>query len=152
MVSQDNKPEESPADRIPLADLKPRFWSALFRGLPLSGVTRSMAGNSVLTEVSGNRLTLTLDENQATLFNDDHRTRIQNALTAYFGLSIELRMQPGVVMGETPAQERQRLEREYHETAREKFRADPLVQALLRQFGAEIQPGSISPLHPFHWQ
>jgi DNA polymerase-3 subunit gamma/tau len=141
-----------PTERIALADIKPRLWSALFRGLELSGVTRSMAGNSVLTEVSGNRLTLALDENQATLFNDDHRTRIQNALTAYFGLSIELHMQPGSISGETPAQERQRLEREYHETAREKFRTDPLVQEFMRQFAAEIQPGSISPLHPFHWQ
>jgi DNA polymerase-3 subunit gamma/tau len=102
--------------------------------------------------VKGNQLSLTLDEKQATLFNDEHRVRIQNALAAYFDVSVELRMQPGVISTETPAQERQRLEREYLERAREKFRSDPLVQEFLRQFAAQIQPESINPVHPFHWQ
>jgi len=143
---------EEGVERIALADLRPRLWSTLFRQLTLSGVTRSMASNSILQQVSGNRLLLMLDENQATLFNDDHRARIQQALSNYFSVPVELQMDPGLVTVETPSQERQRLEREYYEKAKEKFRADPLVQEFLRQFAAEIQPGSISPLQPFQWQ
>jgi len=139
-------------ERIALADLRPRLWSAVFRQLQLSGVTRSIAGNSVLEHVSGNHLRLVLDENQATLFNDEHRVRIQTALTTYFGVPIELQMQPGPLTAETPSQERQRLEREYQEKAQESFRAHPLVQEFIRQFDAEIQPGSISPVNPFNWQ
>ncbi|MDR2212804.1 MAG: DNA polymerase III subunit gamma/tau [Pseudomonadales bacterium] len=151
-TSPQDPPPAASDTAITLTSLSPQEWPALFRQLPLNGVTRSMAGNSVLTAVNGKRLSLTLDENQATLFNDEHRARIQSALGAYFGQSIELSMQAGKLSGETPLQERQRLEREYQEQAREKFHADPLVQEFLRQFDAQIQPGSISPLHPFHWQ
>jgi len=77
---------------------------------------------------------------------------VQTALTTYFGVPIELQMQPGPLTAETPSQERQRLEREYQEKAQESFRAHPLVQEFIRQFDAEIQPGSISPVNPFNWQ
>ena len=150
-AAQTTAPAASPEDAVPLAELKPAHWPQVFRALPLSGVTRSMAGNSILSDVTGNRLTLTLDEHQATLFNDEHRQRIATALGAYFEVAIELIMQPGVVEAETPARQRQRLEREYQQAAQTAFREDPLVQEFMRQFAAEIQPGSIVPLHPFQW-
>src|SRR5690606_11464220 len=92
-----------PTDAVALAELKPAHWPQVFRALPLTGVTRSMAGNAILSDVTGNRLALMLDEQQATLFNDEHRQRIATALGNYFGVAIELRMEPGVVEAETPA-------------------------------------------------
>jgi DNA polymerase-3 subunit gamma/tau len=114
----------------------------------LNGVVRSIAANSALQDVSGNRLTLVLEEGKATLYNDEHRKRIEAALSDYFALPIQLRLDIGEVAMETPAAWRQRRETERREAAHRSFVEDPLVRALVERFGAEIQYDSITSTKP----
>lgn len=136
------------APRFALVALKPVHWIDLFRQLPLNGVVRSIAANSVLQDVSGNRLTLVLEESKATLYNDEHRKRIEAALGEYFGTAIQLRIEVGVVAMETPAAWRLRRETERREAAHKSFVEDALVRALVERFGAEIQYDSITSTKP----
>jgi DNA polymerase-3 subunit gamma/tau len=139
-------PAAPAADAIALADLKPQLWIRLFRQLELSGVTRSIAGNTVLADVTGNRLTLVLGERNATLYNEEQRKRIEQVLSGYFGVPIELRIEFGQITGETPAAYRQRREQEHREAATRTFNEHPVVRWLLADFGGEIRNDSIIPL------
>jgi DNA polymerase III subunit gamma/tau len=139
-------PTPPSAAAIALADLKPQLWVSLFRQLDLSGVTRSIAGNTILKDVTGNRLTLALDERNATLYNEEQRKRLEQVCTGYFGVPIELHIQIGKPDGETPAAYRQRREQEHRAAATRTFHEHPVVRQLLGEFGAAIRTDSITPL------
>lgn len=130
--------------KLALAELGPGQWIDLFHQLPLTGVARNIAANSVLQEVKGARLALLLEDGKATLYNDEHRKRIESVLAEYFAAQVELRVDIGAVSGETPAAWRQRREAERKEAARKTFVEDALVRAVVERFGAEIQLDSIS--------
>lgn len=134
--------------KIALAALAPDQWIDLFRQLPLSGVARNIAANSVLRAVDGAQLTLLLEETKATLYNDEHRKRIESVIADYFGAPVQLRVDVGTVDAETPAAWRQRREAERKEAARKAFTEDALVRAVVERFGAEIQLDSITSLAP----
>lgn len=140
-------PQRAPTpDAIALADLKPSLWVSLFRQLELSGVTRSIAGNTVLSDVTGNRLTLALDERNATLYNEEQRKRIEQVLSSYFAVPIELHITLGKPEGETPAAYRLRREQEHRAAATQAFNEHPVVRQLVGEFAAEIRSDSITPL------
>jgi DNA polymerase-3 subunit gamma/tau len=139
-------PRAPTADAIALADLKPSLWVSLFRQLELSGVTRSIAGNTILSDVTGNRLTLALDERNATLYNEEQRKRIEQVLSSYFAVPIELHITLGKPEGETPAAYRLRREQEHRAAATQAFNVHPVVRQLVGEFAAEIRNDSITPL------
>jgi DNA polymerase-3 subunit gamma/tau len=138
----------SKAPVIPFAQLEPARWIELFRQLPLTGVARNIAANSVLQQVDAGRVTLMLEEGKATLYNDEHRKRIEGVLADYFAAPLQLRIDIGAVDGETPAAWRARREAERKEAARKAFVEDELVRAVVERFGAEIQYDSIASLNP----
>lgn len=96
--------------------------------------------------MTGNRLQLALDERNATLFNEEQRRRIEQALTDYFAVPIELLVQVGSHEGETPTAYRLRREQEHRDAAQRAFREHPLVQQLVQGFGAQLREDSIVPL------
>lgn len=138
----------SVAPVIKLAALRPAAWIDLFLQLPLTGVARNIAANSILQDVSGNKLTLLLEDGKATLYNDEHRKRIEAVLADYFAVPVQLHVEVGAVTGETPSAWRQRREAERKEAARKAFTDDALVRAVVERFGAEIQYDSITSLNP----
>jgi DNA polymerase-3 subunit gamma/tau len=133
-------------EKLPLAELKPAHWIGLYNQLELSGVTRSIAGNTVLADVTGNGLTLELDEKNATIFNDDHRKRIEQVLSAYFDVTVHLQIRLAKIQGETPSAYRQRREAEHRATAQKIFAEDPIVKTLVHEFDGEIRVETVSPL------
>jgi DNA polymerase-3 subunit gamma/tau len=142
------EPVANKAPVIPFAELEPARWIEVFQQLPLTGVARNIAANSVLQQIDANRLTLMLEEGKATLYNDEHRKRIEGVLADYFATPLQLRVDVGVVNGETPAAWRARREAERKEAARKAFVEDELVRAVVERFGAEIQYDSIASLNP----
>lgn len=137
-----------PPAGIKLADLTPANWIELFNQLPLTGVARNIAANSVLKEVSGSRLTLLLEDGKATLYNDEHRKRIEAVFAEYLASPVQLQVDIGSVTAETPAVWRLRREAERKEAARKTFTDDALVSAVLERFSGEIQYDSITPTTP----
>lgn len=120
----------------------------MFNQLPLTGVARNIAANSVLKEVSSNRLVFVLEEGKATLYNDEHRKRMESVLADYFAAPLQVRVDIGAVSMETPAAWRARREAERKEAARKAFVEDELVRAVVERFGAEIQYDSITSTTP----
>ncbi|MES2624212.1 MAG: DNA polymerase III subunit gamma/tau [Pseudomonadota bacterium] len=138
-------------NRIVLADLKPSMWMMLFPHLVLAGVSRNIAANCILKDVTGNHLLLLLQETQATLFSDEHRRRIETAMSDYFAVPIVLRIETGVLTGESPSGFKNRKEHEYRQRAEKLFTEDPVVRELVERFNGDIQYESITPLAPRDW-
>lgn len=131
-----------------LADFTAETWPLVFPQLTLTGVTRSIASHCALQQVEGSRCQLLLDTRHAALFNDEHRRRIEQSLTDYFGTALQVTIDIGAPSSETPAARRLRLEDERKLAAVRDFTHDPAVQALVERFGAEILYDSITSLSP----
>ncbi|MEY4640896.1 MAG: hypothetical protein RLZZ227_890 [Pseudomonadota bacterium] len=139
-------PAAKPA--LALAEFAAERWIDVFLQLPLTGVARNIAANSVVQDIGTRRIGLLLEESKATLYNDEHRKRIEGVLSDYFAVPIQLSVAIGAVNAETPAAWRQRREAERKEAARKAFVEDALVRAVVERFGAEIQYDSITSLNP----
>ncbi len=133
---------------IALAELSTDTWPQVFLQLGLAGVTRSIAGHCALALVSGDQLKLVLDSRHGALFNEEHGRRLELALSDYFGQALKVQVASGTPASETPSGRRIRIEDERRLAAVHEFTHDPLVQALVTRFGAEINYESITPLNP----
>jgi len=131
---------------LALAEFSTDSWITVHAQLGLSGVTRSIAGHCALAGVDGSKVALVLDSQHGALFNEEHRKRLEQALTDYFGQPVALLVTLGKPPAETPSARRLRLEDERKLAAVHDFTHDPAVQALVQRFGAEINYDSISPL------
>jgi DNA polymerase-3 subunit gamma/tau len=72
------------------------------------------------------------------------RERLQNALAAA-GHAVSLSVEVGTVT-DSPARRTAAAAAEKQRVAEEIIRGDPFVQAMMREFGAKIVPGSIKPV------
>lgn len=135
---------------VKLTDLKPEDWIAVYYGLKLNGMAKSIAAQCLLTEVKGAVLTLMLDKSQHAVFSEEQQQKIGQALTDYFGQEIQLIMQAGELdpEQETPAAFRARKQLERQKTAENLFRNDANVKILVERFGGSILNDSIKPLTP----
>ena len=131
---------------LSLAELTADSWPIVYLQLGLSGVARSIAGHCALSSITGNRLALILDTRHGALFNDEQRRRIEVALAEYFAEPLVVAIELGEPPTETPSARRVRLEDERKLAAVHEFTHDPVVQALVQRFGAEIDYDSITPL------
>ncbi len=133
-----------------LAEFTADTWPQVFLQLGLSGVTRSIAGHCGLAAVTDNQVKLVLDTRHAALFNEEHGRRLEQAISDYFGVALKLGVELGTPASETPSARRVRVEDEQRLAAVHDFTHDPVVQALVSRFGAEINYESITPLNQDH--
>ena len=135
-----SQPDKVPGQTYPLS---PEHWVDILRELPLSGVTMSVAANCAMTQAGENGCTLVLGQSHASLSNKNHETRIEKALTDYYGNPIKLKFEIGVSEAATPAE----IEAERREQARlaavEIIHADVNVQKLIENFDGTLNTDSI---------
>ncbi|MCL6271488.1 DNA polymerase III subunit gamma/tau [Sansalvadorimonas sp. 2012CJ34-2] len=137
---------EDEKEKIALAGLQPQNWIDLSQGLRMGGVTGAIVSNCEMVSAAGNKMALRLDSEHDTLYNDNHRMRIEQALSDYFGEKIALDIQTGVVQTETPSAWRERRRRERLEAARRSFHTDERVQAIVEAFSGTILDHTIEPV------
>ena len=82
---------------------------------------------------------MVLDDKHDTLLNDAQVAAMQRALAETTGGPVELSLQVGTPVYETPAQRMNRLQAERQEAAEKAIQEDATVQALLRDFGGTVQ-------------
>ena len=71
---------------------------------------------------------------------------LEQALSEYFGESIALNIQTGLMQTETPSAWRERRRHERLEAARRSFHTDEQVQAIVEAFSGVIQDHTIEPV------
>ncbi|WP_417662276.1 DNA polymerase III subunit gamma/tau [Pseudomonas sp.] len=121
-------------------------WLQLFPELGLSGMTGSIAANCTLISVEGDSWLLHLDPGHSALFNATQQRRLNDALNAQQGRTIELKIELITPEQETPAQAAARKRANRQRDAEESINSDSYVQQMIQQFTAVIRAESIEPI------
>ncbi|MDT7929094.1 DNA polymerase III subunit gamma/tau [Tepidimonas sp.] len=134
-----------PVDSPPLGDEWERIVLALETGGHVQALARELALQSELVDRQAHAWRLRVP--QATLAQDTPRERLRVALAQTLGLpeSWQLTVEVGPAP-DSPAQRRAAARQARQQAAEAAIQGDPLVQSLMRDWGATIVPGSIQPV------
>ncbi|MFQ6572887.1 DNA polymerase III subunit gamma/tau [Pseudomonas sp. UM16] len=121
-------------------------WLELFPQLPISGMTGSIAANCTLIAAEGDDWLLHLDPAHSALFNATQQRRLNDALNQHFGRPLKLSIELIRPEQETPAQAASRKRAERQGEAEASIEADPLIQQMIKQFGAMVRHDTIEPV------
>ncbi|MBA6120507.1 MULTISPECIES: DNA polymerase III subunit gamma/tau [Pseudomonas] len=144
--------EEAPAPApAPLPAAKPATglalqWLELFPQLPVSGMTGNIAANCTLIAADGDDWLLHLDPGQGALFNTTQQRRLNEALNHHLGRTLNLRIELVLPEQETPAQAAARKRAERQQGAVASIEQDPLIQQMIKLFGAKVRQDTIEPV------
>ncbi len=118
-------------------------WPALVARLPVTAMVREIAVRSQLVASDNDHFRLRLPTKA--LADAGNVERLKTALAQHFGRPVRVTVDVGAVEGETAAA-RERDERsERQQRAEQAIYSDPVVQQLIENFGAEVDPNSIRP-------
>ncbi|WP_085625446.1 MULTISPECIES: DNA polymerase III subunit gamma/tau [unclassified Pseudomonas] len=121
-------------------------WLELFPQLPVSGMTGNIAANCTLIAAEGDDWLLHLDPGQGALFNATQQRRLNEALNQHLGRTLNLRIELILPEQETPAQAAARKRRERQHEAVVSIEQDPLIQQMIKLFGAKVRQDTIEPV------
>lgn len=144
--------EEAPKPAaVPLPAAKPATglalqWLELFPQLPVSGMTGNIAANCTLIAVDGDDWLLHLDPGQGALFNATQQRRLNEALNQHLGRTLNLRIELILPEQETPAQAAARKRAGRQQDAVTSIEQDPLIQQMIKLFGAKVRQDTIEPV------
>jgi DNA polymerase-3 subunit gamma/tau len=134
-------PAAGPASPPPAFD---GDWLRLVQALPLAAMARELARHSALIEFGAGTVRLALPQDKRPLLTQ--KERLAKTLTEYFGRPLKVEVELADQIGESVAIADQRAADERQRAAEAAFMADPVVQTILAQPGAQVVPGSIRPL------
>lgn len=121
-------------------------WLELFPQLPVSGMTGNIAANCTLISADGDDWLLHLDPGQSALFNSTQQRRLNEALNQHLGRTLRLQIELIRPEQETPAQAAARKRAERQHDAELSIEQDPLIQQMIKQFGARVRHDTIEPV------
>ena len=133
------------SDLPPATGLAAR-WLEICPRLGVAGLTQSIAAHCQLVAIEGAVWRLHLDPGHSALYNENHRLRVQNALCELEGQPLTLEVLVQAPDQETPAVAAARRRVARQQAAEASIHADPLVQALINDFAAQICADSIRPI------
>ena len=97
-----------------------------------------IAEHSVLQLLELPRVELILDEGHDTLLSAAQTQHLTRSLEEVFGESVQLNIEPGKVVGETPAMRHAREQQERQAEAEQAIERDAKVQDLVAEFGGRV--------------
>lgn len=119
-------------------------WRGLVDRLKL-GLARALAQNCELLSHDAHNFYLSVPEAQKHLLGESYQEKLRTALTQHFGTKIKLHFTVGGT-GNTPAAQITQEKAQVQSAAESAIREDDFVQALVKDFGAQIIPSSIKPI------
>ncbi len=119
-------------------------WRQLVDGLKL-GLARALAQNCELLRHDAHNFHLSVPAAHKHLLDQSYQEKLRTALVQHFGTNIKLHFEVGGT-GNTPAAQISQEKAEMQSAAESAIREDDFVQALVRDFGAQIIPSSIKPI------
>ena len=128
-------------------------WERIVLALEASGQVQALARELALQSelVDRQPYAWRLRVPQATLAQDTPRERLRTALAQYLGLPDDWQLVVEVGPApDSPAQRRTAARQARQQAAEAAIQGDPLVQSLIRDWGATIVPGSIQPIDGDH--
>jgi DNA polymerase-3 subunit gamma/tau len=149
-VASDNPPEAPPLEATSAVESfsGPQFngnWRQLVDNLKL-GLAKTLATHCELESFDENSFNLTVPEIQKHLLEASYQDKLSGAINDYFDRKIKLNLKVGGT-GNTPAQQIFEEKAAIQSEAVAAIQQDDFVQALIKDFGAQIVPSSIKPIN-----
>ncbi len=119
-------------------------WRALVDRLKL-GLARALAQNCELASFDEEHIAFSVPPSQKHLLNMGYEEKLRSAVEQHFGRKIKMTFSLGG-SGNTPAQLMSQEKAALQADAEDAIHNDGFVQALIKDFGAQIIPSSIKPL------
>jgi DNA polymerase-3 subunit gamma/tau len=119
-------------------------WRDLVDQLKL-GLARALAQNCELLRFDEQAIYLSVPQNQKHLLNQSYQEKLSTAISQYFGKKLQLHFEIGGT-GNTPAQQISEEKATLQSNAVAAINEDDFVQALVKDFDAQIIPASIKPI------
>ncbi len=137
----------SQAPAAPVSDtiILPEPWPEFSAKLPLSGMAAQLARQSEWVAVTGRAITLRVASKA--LAEGAHADRLRAVLTEYFGFVVQVYFEFGAGQGQSAHAVDLAAQAARQQAAEHSVTVDPFVQALVKDFGAHVVPGSIRPGH-----
>jgi len=153
MASYDQRADDDEPPSLPQSSNPPtensaqlaERWQELLPQLGLSGMTASIASHCTLAAAEGDNWLLHLDPSQS-LLSETQQQRLSEALEKFHGRHIHLRIERQTPAEQTPAQRSAQQKQIRLQQAEQAIQQEPLVQAMMEQFAAVIEPGSVQPI------
>ena len=135
------------APTAPVSDtiILPEPWAGFSAKLPLSGMAAQLARQSEWVAVSGRAITLRVASKALSV--GAHADRLRAVLTEYFGFVVQVHFEIGAGQGQSAHAVDLAAQTARQQAAEHSVTIDPFVQALMKDFGAHVVPGSIRPGH-----
>ncbi|HEY8119175.1 MAG TPA: DNA polymerase III subunit gamma/tau [Methylophilaceae bacterium] len=119
-------------------------WRGLVDQLKL-GLARALAQNCELIRHEDHAMYLSVPQAQKHLLEQNYQEKLRVAISQHFDRKIQLHFDVGG-SGNTPAQQITQEKAALQSRAESAIREDDFVQALVKDFGAQIIPSSIKPI------
>ena len=120
-------------------------WFALVEAIGLRGAAQQLAAHCVYRRREGNTLHLEINTEHQNMATDQLVSRLEDALSRYYGESLRVRIQAGDAALHTPAKRDEQREAERLAAAQSAIAADPNVRELIETFGAQVNPELVKP-------
>ncbi|MEX2131972.1 MAG: DNA polymerase III subunit gamma/tau [Pseudohongiellaceae bacterium] len=132
--------------RISLASLDERSWMELFAKLQMTGITGNILANCVCHGLNDGILKFTLQGEQSAIYSEEHRLRIRDTLSRYFGCKLDVSIEIGNSNTESPAARDLRVKRERQDQLVSDFEQDAMVKQIKDRFSATVLTDTITPI------
>lgn len=139
-------PVNNPDDIDPAID--PMHFDGNWRGLVDDlklGLARALAQHCELLKFDHDEMHLSVPNAQKHLLESSYQEKLKAAIQQHFGRKIQLRFEIGGT-GNTPAEQITQEKAVLQSKAESAIKEDDFVQALVKDFGAQIIPSSIKPI------
>jgi DNA polymerase-3 subunit gamma/tau len=146
IVNAAPKPVAVKSDAVVSASVEvvlPEPWAAFSAKLPLTGMAQQLARQSECVSIKGRAILLRVS-NKA-LSEGVHAERLRVVLKEFFGEDVQIAFEVGAVQGESAHALDQAEQETRQQDAEASVQVDPFVQALVKDFGAQVVPGSVRP-------
>jgi DNA polymerase-3 subunit gamma/tau len=121
-------------------------WPQIVAQLNLQGSVTQLAAHCGWIGKQGKKISLQLDADGEPFRRPALEDRLTQALSAYFGESVQLDISQVAEEIDTPARQRKAAADDRLQNARVAIDNDPNIRALRDTFGATVQPDSVRPL------
>jgi DNA polymerase-3 subunit gamma/tau len=127
-------------------DISHNDWSAILPQLNLTGLTLAAAENAEFVSKDNQSVTIRVENGHKSVFTQTVLTRIEDALSRYYGEEIQVCLQFVNEQASTPAAAKRFAHENQHQLAEAALDNDPFLKQLQHEFSAEIIKSSIAPL------
>ena len=121
-------------------------WLGLAARLQLAGMAGMLAQHCMLKSLDGTRMELTVAEEHKHLAEKVYIDKLRNALSAHFGVGVQLHVAVGQSNGNTLAEVEERQRRDRQGEAVAAIETDAFVRDLVENLDAQLIPSSIRPI------